>query len=542
MILFRWLIAILFVARTAAAGACSMDPEWIKPSNFELVEMSDAIVVATPTLIADNKLRWRVTDVLSGKPPEQYETSGYLTVTDPSDPSDFKSAHPNAYSGGCSRYEFSPGKPVLTMLSRLENGTWMPIPTAFSRTEEDYGGPTNPWTILVRRYIDLVSAMRPVERHRALQQMARTGVDQHGKRLSPAEVADIRDHLSSLSPYKPTEVLLAAYETLEKGQRPKDGVRSRDADREGGLADAVTNLMFGDQLPPSGPDHAAMKTHVLTSLVNGEHPKAMPLFRQLFAEASAERNVGVLAPALRFLAKNGAYDEAFGWVEANLFSLLSSLPQKDQKRLVSAVADLQAGDDYENQRWKNSPRARAMWPEMALRLWHWQVKHWGRDEALPFSDAISSIKITDYRRRPDLTLALAADYNSGALDWARKSLDTAGSASEVRLPLQLIVQAWTAEHRATLEAEFCRAAPRRLQLIELLGREGDSLYESVLLRIAASRLSTAERRALRVAYRRWKQRFEEEPSLPNAAPGTKVPKTEPIRCKPSDTIPRPSMN
>ena len=523
---------ISFLFKASASVACSMDSEWVKPSNFELVEMADAIVIGTAlqqlkgTEPYGPSIQFRVDQAIKGSGPVTVATMGRFWRDTPSDQVNLQVAHPSSYAGPCARSDFTKGGRYLLFLERAEDGGWAVVREAFSRTMEDYGGPDSVWTRAVRRYIDIEARYGAMERQEALADLIVVGKDRNGAVLTDTEIKDIKSHLSSLSPYKPTEYLLEAYARLERGQTPEHGVRSRDADRELGPAQALTDAMFGDRLPPSGPDLTSMKRHVLTSLVTGDHASAMPLFRRLQRQPDDAVTLGL---KLRFLAKHGAYPEVFSWIANDLFRLLPTLTEADQRALLSAVSRVQTGDDHDHPRWRSDARANAEWPELALKLYSWQAERWGHDRAFTFDDAISLIPVTDYRARPELTLALVRGYDDAAHKWAVREALNAPDAAAATLPLLALLSSWTAEDSAILKRVYCQGGPKRLELIRLLGESADELHGALLLQVDASRLAEHERAAVRKALARWKSRFGEEPRGDYSTDGIRM-KPQTVRC------------
>ncbi len=518
-----------------------MDEEYVRPTNFELVQMAEAIVVATAVQETRNEnpfyftVTFRVDEALKGAPPKTLSLpSSLFGDVEPSDLNNLASSHPEGHGGPCNRMTFRAGAQYLLFVQEFENGTWARIGHAFSRVSEDYRGEDNSWMRSVRRYLAMQREHDPLAQLVALEDMLKSGKGLKGEKLDSAERQDIADHLRSFSPYKPTEVLLAAYNQLEHGVAPAHGVRSPVADRENSAADAIAREILGQ---PSREDEKwtalEQRLFILQSLVNGDHPGAMDLFRRLIKEDSDPAAIGL---ALRFLARHGAYAEAYDWISRELLVRLPKLPRKDQERLVSDVAELQLGDGSDNPPWKHDPRAAAEWPELALKLYTWQVKAWRADNAYPFDDAISAIQITDYRSRPDLTLALARGYDSDVRDWAIRELLKplpAGASSHLDLPLRAILTAWQSENYGVVEQIYCRGGRTRLRLIELLGTDAAETYESSLLRIAASPGSPAERKAIRKAHVEWKRRFKESPSPGYHIEGDKYVRNvpTPITCK-----------
>lgn len=516
--LFASMAAAVWLAVPGAAFACSMAGEWVRPTNFELVQMADAIVVATAVREVrqsdESAVSFRVESTLKGVPPSTWvNSSARLGKTVPSDQTDLSGSHPEGHAGPCNRYTFRKGGRYLLFLAKTTHGTWEPAGSAFSRISEDYVA-GSVWTRTVQRYVALQERLGPTEEIDALAAMLDSGKGPNGETLSRAEATDIADHLSSLSPWKPTAFLLDAWRRLERGEEPRFGTRSPAANRENNAdAAALTSLLMGE--PDPGPeDMAARKRAILVALVTGDHPEARPLFDGFLA--APVQNPEQIGLALRFLAKNGEYSRAFHWIETRLMDLLPSLPPPSAMRLIGDVAEAQSGDEAsERQRWQGDPRARTVWPELALRLYWYQVDRFGADRAYRPGEAIAAIAIKDFRERPLVTRALAAGYKPEVADWAiaelrnetlRRSWEQRLAAANeaalpeeddpARLPLQVLLGAWQSDNIPVLAQTYCQSASRRRLLIELLGTHGHSLYADLVARIAATPSLTAEERGL----------------------------------------------
>ncbi|HEX8222605.1 MAG TPA: hypothetical protein VF605_02175 [Allosphingosinicella sp.] len=534
MRIFR-VAAVFCLAMTpwAQAQGCSAVEGYVRPSNFELVQISDAIVVATARAERRDRKQdesfivFELGEKVKGEAPSRIELPGYLGRPRPSDQADIASSHPEGHQGPCNRTTFRKGGRYLLFLEKGEGGRLRQTGHLFSRINEDYAGEDTVWMRTVRRYLRLQATAAPMEQVALLERLAESGRGLAGERLKPAEIRDMRDHLSSLSPYKPTPYLLAAYAVLEQGKMPSHGVRSRAADREQSDADAIASLVMGEPRREEAPgDLAAMRLRVLTALVDGRHPDAMPVFERLAAETPEDPDrIGL---ALRFFAKNGAYGRAFRWIETRLMDRLAQLDPAAAGRLIGHVAEMQSGEGEGKEPWRSDARAAALWPELALDLYWYEVRALGAGNVYRFESALRTLPHDDYRARPPLTLALAAGYKEGIADWAVSELgdETKRKAWEglpedsrkagddpAALPLQILLGAWQTKHEAVLEQVFCRSGPRRLLLLGEIGEYASSNYQPLIERFAASALSIDERAALRTAMQRWQERMHRPGNL-----------------------------
>jgi hypothetical protein len=515
MIRKRFLLVCAGALVPSLSLACSVFGDYVRPTNFELVQLADAIVVATAIGEeeegdTDSIVHFRVSTVLKGSPRKDLNILGAgLGKPLRSDPDDLSDPNREAYQGPCIRRTFAKGKAYVLFLARDEAGTHHQLGYPFTRVNEDHFGPDSLWMQTITSYLDIqnrFSGMKQLaELERVMQQKAAMS-----SQTSYRQAMDILDHLKSRSPFKPTEFLISTYETLERGEVPKYPLRAPAADEEKSAAQDLTNALFGKTPADSPGDREEQMIFVLTSLVNGDHGAAMPLFERLVARPSVSAET--LGLSLRFFAKNGPFDRAFDLMQARALASLPLLSASDAAGLLSDIAEAMRGDPREegDERWRKSARASATWPELALRLYWYQHNAFGGEPAVAFGEEIRSLPVSDYRSRPELTLARAANYDGDVETWAIAELlnepqrlayeaqaeaDDAGEQEDPALvPMQALVLAYGEERDAALLKVFCQSAVRRELLIQSLGKWGDDLDEGLLKRMAATPQLTQEQR------------------------------------------------
>lgn len=507
---WRFLLCLAALAGAAFATpalACSVSSDYIRPSNFELVQIAGAIVIASPDPQAgdgrEEGLTFRVITAVKGAPPARFRL-GMATLgrTTPSNLADLSGSHPEGYQGPCNRTTFARGGSYLLFLDRAADGTWHQLGYAFSRVNEDFAGEDTVWMRAVRRYGQLQSSLAPMEQIAALERMAQTGRDWQGGTLFASERADIAEHLSAISPWKPTAWLLDLYARLEHGEPLPFGSRPDAVNREGSDADRLASLALGDSLPAAPAGTERERLLILGALTEGDHPDALPLFERLSAApAIGPRLRGLI---LRFLARNGHYPRAYQWIETRLMVEITRLGYSDARLLLSEVNRLQWGENRQqgNQRWRSDPHAAETWPELALALYWYQVDAFGADP-IQYHDAVGAIPVTDYRARPELTVALAAAFDTNVKNWAIAELArppdprVPGADDEgdpAFLPLRVLATMWSSENIAELTRAFCQGGARRRLAVLALGQWGNSLYSELLAAMAGvPRLSADER-------------------------------------------------
>lgn len=153
--------AALLVAPLPAL-ACSVAPGYHVPTNLELVERADLILLATVT--GDFAPDGRPEPMIAVEPVEAFKgTMPNAPIALPamiaadgdiqlSNPYQLRDAHPQSLAGACVRYVFPRGSRILFFLDRQDGG-WQPAGGPFSRWAEDALTDDAPWLQAVRFYI-----------------------------------------------------------------------------------------------------------------------------------------------------------------------------------------------------------------------------------------------------------------------------------------------------------------------------------------------------------------------------------------------------
>lgn len=171
--------ALALAAALAAtpAGACSVVSTYRVPTNFELAERAETILLGTVERqegegsIFDTAVIVRPTLLLKGGGlPAEVRLGGHLAIPGAksvarSDPSELRRVNPDALDGGCNRYVFELGMQLVLFLERDGKGELRPTLPPFARAAEDVPGPEAPWVRAVRLYVEV--AALPEGRRRA---------------------------------------------------------------------------------------------------------------------------------------------------------------------------------------------------------------------------------------------------------------------------------------------------------------------------------------------------------------------------------------
>jgi hypothetical protein len=173
----------LLTAGTAAA--CSVAGSYRVPTNLELVQRADTIVLATverddpaPANGQDLPPSMRMglivrpTLLLKGTAlPGEIRLRASLS-DDPrmvvaSNPRDLLNPNPGTLIGGCVRYAFRQGMQLVLFLERDQNGQLQMAGYPFARSAEDVPSPDAPWVKAVRLYVE-IAALPEGQRRAAL--------------------------------------------------------------------------------------------------------------------------------------------------------------------------------------------------------------------------------------------------------------------------------------------------------------------------------------------------------------------------------------
>lgn len=486
MRLLPLIVGIFLLAIPARSWACSLGPESFSVTNFELVGLADAIVIATAvseTPQASGSLgsvTFRVEGALKGEGPELY-TSDYAQLGQawPSDPDNI--AWATGTGGSCSRVTFEQGKRYVLFLVRNDAGEWRRTGPAHARDAEDYNGPGSLWVRAIELYVDVQQNPDRMAQRARLSELLPALEMPDASEADRSLAADIRRHLEALSPLTPTPVLLAAYEEMERG---------------GPLS-----------LPIDEFDRPAERQdEILLSLVLGDHPGAEPLFARILGDIPRDRSVGY---AIRFLGKHDGVERAFEVIERDLYPLLAGLPDAIAFAWVSDIHRVMYGEWHHSRQdtppWEQDPYIRARWPEMALSL-YWDFSRRGSRFGR-IDSAIEALRPNDYRDRPEVTLALAEAYDPDVEAWAIDEVarllpaaDWLDDEDPLWFPLQVLTFAFGEERDEALIRTFCSGETGRIMVVSQLGRHGDGLDDELLLQmLGEAAIDDEDRRAILTA-------------------------------------------
>lgn len=491
-----------WLALSWPAHACSTLESYVPPSGFELVEMADAIVIATAidgTKVDYNQeshVRFRVDSVLKGAPPEQFDSEGYGLV-DPKNKDDQE-----FYGGMCGRSGFTRGHTYVLALSKTPDGDgWREASYLFAGSSQDYAGRNDPWVRTIRDFLDIQKRFAPREQYEELKRLAeRLGKPRQSDAIKP-EIGQIREHLGTRSEFKPTWYLVETYEQLERGET---------------LHWPWSRRYWEENQAP--PPVEQQKQSVLGFLLQKDHPDAAPFFeRQL---AKAKPSASELGAAILFVARSGDLRRAFDIVAARVAPTLAANPLRESLTLIQFAASAMNGQSMKSgeEAWRGDPLVAAQWPKMAFGFLLYAESELGHGYVPAFFSEVEALRPPTYREWPEWTLAKAHDFDDDLNAWAiaqlnddnliashaaaisdwNEDLATRPPVDPARLPLQVIIRSHVDDRSEILEDQFCRGPVRRRLLIELLGRDASDIYDDVLFKqmLATPSLTVSERDAV----------------------------------------------
>lgn len=488
------------------ALACSVVGNYMPPSDFEIVGMADAIVVATAVGGVNNDddpregtVHFRIEQVLKGKPPAEFDSDGFGLIERPSDDL------PEFYGGACGRVAFTKGKTYTLLLSSFDDpDRWQELPYLFTPTSSDYEGVADEWVARIKTYLDIQKRFSPMEQLAELERILAKLQSAPRSDQRDAEIERLTEHLYARSPYKPTQYLTESYEQIESGAK---------------LRRPILEPYYGQ---PEGPKELPVdqqKERVLLSLIDGGHEDASPLFERLLAKPDI--SAIELASAVKFVAsvqKN--YVRAIDLIETRIASQIDRLPALDAVRLISAASSAMRDDGIEPA-WQSEPEVAKRWPHIAFGFAMYSEARFG--EGFSYFAEMEALAPSDYRIWPDWTLLEARNYNDELEAWAISELrndrlrtDHEAAISRIspdsfdkplqdpaRLPMRALVRSNADDRDKVLREMFCKGPTRRLLLISALGSDSnpddygdDDLFAEML---ASSSLAEGDRTAIIVA-------------------------------------------
>ena len=185
--MLRSAITACLLVCAAPALACSVQAKYRVPTNVELLNEADLVVLALvqtgPRTVAE---AWTLNDeprvvlmpvkALKGVAPKELRVLGILTDEGGRPyraiPTTLNQVHPTTMEGMCIRQGYSQGAMVLAMFRRTRNG-YMQLNDPFARAVEDVKGPTALWPRAASLYLQILSIKDPKAQRSAFRREQR---------------------------------------------------------------------------------------------------------------------------------------------------------------------------------------------------------------------------------------------------------------------------------------------------------------------------------------------------------------------------------
>lgn len=212
--LFALALALGLAAAPAAAAGCAPPPGYHVPTNLELAQAANLIVLGEVVgggkgTVLDpeaSTITVHPLAALKGLLPGADVKLAGMAVAQPgdaaaavlSDPLAFGDPHPPASPGECLRNVFPLGARALFFLSR-ENGAWIPAGGPFSRWAEDVAGPEAPWVQLADLYAQ-ASLLPPAQAREMLEERRAAFAERSDDAKAGAIAADLARSLAGPPP------------------------------------------------------------------------------------------------------------------------------------------------------------------------------------------------------------------------------------------------------------------------------------------------------------------------------------------------------
>lgn len=200
-----WLAVVLLIV-PATGLACSPEPGYRVPTNIELLQKADLVVLARvasgpmtfePASFDEPQVILKLFKVLKGAAPTRLRVKGILSDRDdrpyPPNPTGLNDVHPSALEGACIRQRYARGAMVLAMFRRTARG-YEQLGDPFARSVEDVEGQSALWPRAADLYLRVLRIPGSAKRRAIFQQQQLT-LAASKSRYARAVAADIGQYL-----------------------------------------------------------------------------------------------------------------------------------------------------------------------------------------------------------------------------------------------------------------------------------------------------------------------------------------------------------
>ncbi len=483
-----------FIFFTSEVLACSMTRDYVRPSNFELVQFTDIIIVGKIISGTVNgrmgSTKIEVERVIKGHPLPKYITLDLaISKVPPSTRDQIYSSHP--YNSACNRYEVEKGHSYVFFMNEYKEKLGLYNNPAFSRITEDYYGEGSLWMKAINYYLDVQNSHSPMvqidvlkEKFYAIQKEKNAA--EHDQLLA----VDIATHLMSRSEYKPTQYLIDSYMALDMGKELGFRVSSPKTYHGNPHMESMLEMLFGQKALPISERKKEME-FILWSLANGKHPAAKDFMLKLIAKPKAE--AVHLGAAVRYLSNHGQYREAVELVKMHGINIASHGTAHEVREFFHAALRIHDNKaDYKKPKWLQVEEVRAWWPRFALTIEQIMTsrKMWS-DWRVISELELGELRPKNYREYPDLAYLLVDEYDDEVVDWAKQEIkqllaDEVGTHKEdYALPIGIILRDYNNYNKKDyVEDLFCRSKDTRYLLLKNIGYHVDTYTDDLVRQFA----------------------------------------------------------
>lgn len=221
------LVAALLVAIDRPADACSPVRTYMPPTNYELAASTKRIVIAKALSAVTAKdeddmgIELEITSVLKGggKVGEKIRVRGAtIRYMGASPKNDFSRARKGAYAGSCTAWDYKLGRHYLLFLAEYDK-KWDTRGDPFTRVNEEIDPKGDPWTVAVKKYLEIAALPKLEDRKKAFDALIAKGKQPKASATDKAIADDIATHLVRPTPYKSFAELDEMYRVAAPDER-----------------------------------------------------------------------------------------------------------------------------------------------------------------------------------------------------------------------------------------------------------------------------------------------------------------------------------
>lgn len=226
MLMSRWksgLVSMALACAGASSWACTLSPDYRKPSNYELVRDTPVIVLVRAESLQHTEpagdptkhgfRNYRV--VMSQVEPikgqlsnPRFSLEGWYSFRGAGDETDFSTVRPGAGMGACNAFDFRVGALYVLFFQRGDGRRLVLEGPPYSRISEEVAGLESPWIAAVRHYARIAALRNDAAEEQALKALLPMPREPSAS-LPAALQQDVQSHFRNANSRKPLQALLA---------------------------------------------------------------------------------------------------------------------------------------------------------------------------------------------------------------------------------------------------------------------------------------------------------------------------------------------